>query len=190
MFLNHPTGALSTLPTLQVQGALLKKIVESIKDLVTDANLECGADGMTMQAMDSSHVSLIFLNLQKNGFEDFRCDRNVNLGLNLVSTWYCLAIGVCRLVYRCRRLLRRLCSRIWQRSSSARAAMTPSPCGPKTRETLWRSSLKTRVRFCAMLRPSSASYPIGQGRRSSSSPPPPCPRTALSAVFCRRRERV
>ena len=35
--------------------------------------------------MDQSHVSLVALNLRKEGFDHFRCDRNVSLGLNLVS---------------------------------------------------------------------------------------------------------
>ena len=32
-----------------VQGALLKKVIEAIKDLVTDANLECTAEALTLQ---------------------------------------------------------------------------------------------------------------------------------------------
>ncbi len=89
-----------------------------MKDLVTDANLECGEEGLKLQvrararapclapawhaaprrqptlarlspppapqAMDSSHVSLISLTLTKEGFDEFRCDRNLFLGLNLV----------------------------------------------------------------------------------------------------------
>ncbi len=58
--------------------------IDSIKDLVTDTNLECSATGIVLQAMDSSHVSLVSLSLQKEGFDMFRCDRNLSLGLNLV----------------------------------------------------------------------------------------------------------
>jgi proliferating cell nuclear antigen len=32
-----------------VQGNVLKKIVEAMKDLVTDANLDCSASGLSMQ---------------------------------------------------------------------------------------------------------------------------------------------
>jgi proliferating cell nuclear antigen len=66
-----------------VQGSLLKKIVESIRELVTDANVDCSETGISMQAMDSSHVSLVTLNLRNDGFDHFRCDRNLSLGLNL-----------------------------------------------------------------------------------------------------------
>ena len=38
-----------------------------------------------LQAMDQSHVSLVALNLRKEGFDHYRCDRSVSLGLNLGS---------------------------------------------------------------------------------------------------------
>ena len=37
------------------------------------------------QAMDSSHVSLVTVRIPRETFEDFRCDRNLSLGLNLGS---------------------------------------------------------------------------------------------------------
>ncbi|KAJ8602995.1 hypothetical protein CTAYLR_001519 [Chrysophaeum taylorii] len=62
---------------------LLKMIVESIKDLVNDANVEVKETGVSLQAMDSSHVALVSLNLHSALFSHFRCDRAVPLGLNL-----------------------------------------------------------------------------------------------------------
>ena len=38
-----------------------------------------------LQAMDSSHVSLVALLLRKDGFAEYRADRNISLGLNLGS---------------------------------------------------------------------------------------------------------
>jgi len=67
------------------QGAVLKKLVEAMKDLVNDANLDCASTGVTMQAMDSSHVSLVSLKLDTDGFDRYRCDRTMSLGLNLGS---------------------------------------------------------------------------------------------------------
>jgi len=37
------------------------------------------------QAMDQSHVSLVALNLRKDGFDNYRCDRPVSLGLNMLT---------------------------------------------------------------------------------------------------------
>ena len=68
-----------------VQGSLLKKLLESIKDLVTDANFDCTSTGIGLQAMDSSHVSLVSLKLDSDGFEHFRCDRSFSMGMNLAN---------------------------------------------------------------------------------------------------------
>lgn len=110
-----------------IQGNLLKKIVEAVKELVQEANVDCSETGLTMQvgrksaeglvfppshlpskskpvfspltrcvcdasspcvfcqAMDASHVSLCSLKLRAEGFDHFRCDRNLSLGLNLTS---------------------------------------------------------------------------------------------------------
>ena len=34
-----------------VQGAILKKIIEAIRELVTDANLDCSSTGIAMQVL-------------------------------------------------------------------------------------------------------------------------------------------
>ncbi|XP_071732777.1 proliferating cell nuclear antigen-like [Rutidosis leptorrhynchoides] len=66
-----------------VQGSLLKKVMESIKDLVNDANFDCSSTGFSLQAMDSSHVALVSLLLRSEGFEHYRCDRSLSMGMNL-----------------------------------------------------------------------------------------------------------
>ncbi|KAK3596376.1 hypothetical protein CHS0354_036926 [Potamilus streckersoni] len=68
-----------------VQGALWKKVIDAIKDLLTEAKWDCNSTGITLQAMDSSHVSLVSLNLRAEGFDTFRCDRNLSMGINLSS---------------------------------------------------------------------------------------------------------
>ena len=35
--------------------------------------------------MDSAHVSLVALHLNEEGFETFRCDKPITLGINLVD---------------------------------------------------------------------------------------------------------
>lgn len=70
--------------TLQ-QGALLKKLISSIQDLVADANWDCNDTGIALQAMDTSHVALVALLLRSDGFQPYRCDRNLTLGLNVQS---------------------------------------------------------------------------------------------------------
>ncbi|KAK1315347.1 Proliferating cell nuclear antigen [Acorus calamus] len=68
-----------------LQGSLLKKVVEAMRELVVDANLDCSSTGVSLQAMDSSHVALVALMLRSEGFDHFRCDRSVSMGMNLAN---------------------------------------------------------------------------------------------------------
>lgn len=67
------------------ESVLLKKIIESIKDLLNEASLDCSENGIYLQAMDSSHVALVSFLLRTNAFESYTCDKNLSLGLNLSS---------------------------------------------------------------------------------------------------------
>lgn len=97
-----------------IQGSVLKKIIDAIKDIVTEINLDCSStgerereeekplitphflpspslslpslsspSGISVQAMDNSHVCLVLIELGSDGFEPYRCDRNITLGLAL-----------------------------------------------------------------------------------------------------------
>jgi proliferating cell nuclear antigen len=65
-----------------LQGKLFKQLIEALRDLVQDANIDCSEDELSIQAMDASHVSLVAVSLRSNGFDHFRCDRTISLGVN------------------------------------------------------------------------------------------------------------
>ncbi|KAF8585994.1 proliferating cell nuclear antigen [Ramaria rubella] len=65
--------------------SVLKRLLDAIKELVTDANFECSEEGISLQAMDNSHVALVAVNLEAEGFKSYRCDRPMPLGVNLGS---------------------------------------------------------------------------------------------------------
>ncbi|CAL8109651.1 unnamed protein product [Orchesella dallaii] len=67
------------------EGGILKKVLDSIKELLNEASFDCSEAGLQLQAMDNSHVSLVSLNLRAEGFENYRCDRNMSMGMNLAS---------------------------------------------------------------------------------------------------------
>lgn len=66
-------------------GTHLKKLIEAMKDLFADVNFECSANGISCQAMDSSHVCLCSVLLRQDSFDPYRCDRSVTLGMNCVT---------------------------------------------------------------------------------------------------------
>lgn len=65
------------------QSLILKKVLEAVKELLNEASFDCSDSGIQLQAMDNSHVSLVSLTLRSDGFEKFRCDRNLTMGMNL-----------------------------------------------------------------------------------------------------------
>ncbi|PPR01309.1 hypothetical protein CVT24_006352 [Panaeolus cyanescens] len=67
------------------EAGTLKKLLDAIKELVTDANFECNEEGIVLQAMDNSHVALVSVKLAAPGFRKYRCDRPMPLGVNLTS---------------------------------------------------------------------------------------------------------
>jgi proliferating cell nuclear antigen len=67
------------------QASLLKRIVEAMKDLCTEASFEFSERGLQVQAMDSSHVSLCYLTLQKEGFAHYGCGVDESLGVSLLN---------------------------------------------------------------------------------------------------------
>lgn len=70
----------------QVQlASLWKRLVECVNGLVNEANFDCSPGGLSIQAMDSSHVALVHLLLRDDCFVKYQCERNSILGLNLAS---------------------------------------------------------------------------------------------------------
>jgi proliferating cell nuclear antigen len=67
------------------KASILKRIIDAISNLVNEVNFDCTPSGISLQAMDSAHVSLVAMLLRSDGFSEYRCDRHISLGLNLQS---------------------------------------------------------------------------------------------------------
>jgi len=66
-----------------LRAGILKTLVDVTKDLVTSANFIFDeTDGMRMQAMDSSRVSLISLVIKPSAFSSYRCATQSSLGIH------------------------------------------------------------------------------------------------------------
>merc|ERR1712106_228083 len=65
------------------KGDILKKTMDALKDLIKEAVWDVSGQGLSLQSMDSSHVSLVQVTLRTEGFETFRCDKNLALGVNM-----------------------------------------------------------------------------------------------------------
>lgn len=68
-----------------------KSVVEALHEVVQDVTLMCGPNGITMQAMDSSHVCMVEILL--NDFKEYKCDSETSLSLSLPSLLKVLKCG-------------------------------------------------------------------------------------------------
>jgi len=67
------------------KASMLQNIVDSVKELISEAEFDITkGSGISMQSMDSSHVSLVSLLLRgETCFQSYRCDRSINLGVSM-----------------------------------------------------------------------------------------------------------
>jgi len=62
-----------------------RKVIESLKELCDECNIECAPDGIKTQCMDTSHVALVSMLLKPEGFLHYVSRRTLSLGLNLAN---------------------------------------------------------------------------------------------------------
>ena len=65
-----------------VQTSAIRILIESLKEILTDANFIIDENGVKLVAMDSTHTVLIHMKLLQEKFEFFHCEKKINIGLN------------------------------------------------------------------------------------------------------------
>ena len=63
------------------EASIMKKLLDAITSVIDDGLLEVSGKGLSLQAMDSSHVALVSMCMKADAFEPFICDRNLSLGI-------------------------------------------------------------------------------------------------------------
>lgn len=58
-----------------------RKIIDSIKDLVKNVNIDVTQKGLSIQAMDSCHIALVSLQLKEKAFTNYNCQKPLTLGI-------------------------------------------------------------------------------------------------------------
>jgi len=59
-----------------------KKIIDGVKDLISDFNIDFSPDGIYIQFMDTAVVSMCEITMHKNYFKSYDSQKNVQLGIN------------------------------------------------------------------------------------------------------------
>mgnify|MGYP001216331793 CR=1 FL=1 len=68
-----------------VQSSAFRILIEALKEILTDANLEFDESGMKIMAMDSSHTVLVHLKLNANNFDVYKCSGKIIIGVNMIN---------------------------------------------------------------------------------------------------------
>ena len=66
-------------------GELFRKIVAALSELVEQGNFMVDGNMISFQGMDSSHVSLVSMQLTESGFDQYRCDDDQCLGIQFAA---------------------------------------------------------------------------------------------------------
>lgn len=64
---------------------MLKKVIESLSDIVDQMEIKCTSAGLSIQVMDSMHVGMADIFFSSDFFINYRCDRDIQLGIPLKS---------------------------------------------------------------------------------------------------------
>ena len=68
-----------------VQSSAFRILIEALKEILTDSNIEFDEDGMRIVAMDASHTVLVHLRLASENFEHYQCKNKLVLGVNMMN---------------------------------------------------------------------------------------------------------
>ncbi len=67
-----------------VQSGAFRTLVEALKEILTEANLEFDSNGIRIIDVDETHTVLTYLKLQSDRFEKYYCPAKFILGVNMI----------------------------------------------------------------------------------------------------------
>ena len=68
-----------------VQASTIKLVIDAMKEILMDVNLEFDETGMKIIALDNTHIVLIHLKLEADKFEKYYCERKLYVGINMLK---------------------------------------------------------------------------------------------------------
>jgi proliferating cell nuclear antigen len=70
-----------------VQATAFKSLLEVLKDIINDVNVYFDSTGMKIIAFDVARVTLVYVKLDAENFEEYSCPDDVVLGINVSNTF-------------------------------------------------------------------------------------------------------
>ena len=70
-----------------VQSGAFKTLMEALKEILLEANMEFDESGVRVMAMDNSHTVLVYVKLGAENFEYYNCTKKLVLGINMTNMY-------------------------------------------------------------------------------------------------------
>ena len=67
-----------------VQSGAFRTLIEALKEILTEANIEVDPQGIKIMAVDETHTVLVYMRLHSDKFETFYCPAKHVLGVNMI----------------------------------------------------------------------------------------------------------
>ena len=76
-----------------VQATTFKQMIDALKEILMDVNLEFDKTGLKIVAMDNTHVVLVHLKLDADKFEHYVCEKKMYVGINMLKLHMLISNG-------------------------------------------------------------------------------------------------
>ena len=84
MSANTPNSNGNLFEIKTIQAAAFRTLIEALKEILTEANLEFDSTGIKIMAMDETHTVLVYLRLHADRFNEYYCPQKFVLGINMI----------------------------------------------------------------------------------------------------------
>jgi proliferating cell nuclear antigen len=68
-----------------VKASPIRTLVDAVKDILTEVNMEIDSQGIKIMAMDGTHTILVHMRLYADRFDEFQCNSKQILGVNMMN---------------------------------------------------------------------------------------------------------
>ena len=68
-----------------VQSSIIRILIEALKEILPDTNIEFNSTGIRIITMDLSHTVLVHLRLDGSQFEHYHCPEKIVVGVNMLN---------------------------------------------------------------------------------------------------------
>ena len=68
-----------------IQGSVIRNLIESVKEILTDVNITFNNDGIRCTAIDGSETALVYFKLESDKFEYYEVSEETDVGVSMQS---------------------------------------------------------------------------------------------------------